>query len=119
MSLTPPDKVGKLRKALGDKAKASPSYRFYALYDKLYRRDILDYAYRRCKANAGVHGVDGMTFADVVAAIDASDCELPVGPTKQAISCSRSFLTMPGSLERIMSTGVIPLKTRSSTHDER
>jgi RNA-directed DNA polymerase len=65
MSLTPPDKVGKLRKALGDKAKASPSYRFYALYDKLYRRDILDYAYRRCKANAGVHGVDGMTFADV------------------------------------------------------
>src|SRR5437762_14379824 len=58
MSLTPPATVGKLQKALGDKAKASPSYRFYALYDKLYRRDILEYAYRRCKANAGCAGVD-------------------------------------------------------------
>ena len=65
MSLTPPPTVGKLQKALGDKAKASPSYRFYALYDKLYRPDILEYAYQRCKSNAGVGGVDGESFADV------------------------------------------------------
>ena len=65
MSLTPPPTVGKLRTALGDKAKASPGYRFYALYDKLYRRDILEHAYRRSKANAGACGVDGQTFADV------------------------------------------------------
>ncbi len=66
MSLTPPQTVGKLQKALGDKAKASPSYRFYALYDKLYRRDILEHAYQRCKSNAGAGGVDEETFADVV-----------------------------------------------------
>lgn len=65
MSLTPPATVRKLQQALGDKAKASPSYRFYALYDKLYRRDVLEHAYRRCKANAGVGGVDGISFADV------------------------------------------------------
>jgi RNA-directed DNA polymerase len=65
MSLTPPEKVRKLQRALGDKAKASPSYRFYALYDKVYRRDILEHAYRRCKSNAGVAGVDGVSFADV------------------------------------------------------
>ena len=65
MSLTPPSTVGKLQKALGDKAKASPSYRFYALYDKLYRRDLLDHAHGCCKANAGGPGVDGETFADI------------------------------------------------------
>ena len=49
MSLTPPVKVGKLQTALHTKAKSSPDYRFYALYDKVYRRDVLEFAYARCR----------------------------------------------------------------------
>src|SRR3989442_2084627 len=67
MSLSPPEKVGKLQTALHAKAKAAPSYRFYLLYDKLYRWDVLVYAYERCKANKGAAGVDGQTFADIEA----------------------------------------------------
>jgi RNA-directed DNA polymerase len=65
MSLTPPEKVGKLQTALHVKAKAAPSYRFYLLYDKMYRWDVLVFAYERCKANKGAAGVDGQTFADI------------------------------------------------------
>ena len=43
------------------------SYRFYLLYDKLYRKDVLEYAYRCCRANAGAPGVDGQDFADIEA----------------------------------------------------
>jgi hypothetical protein len=53
MILEPPDSVQKLQKALQAKAKGSPGYRFYLLYDKLYRKDVLGYAYRCCKANRG------------------------------------------------------------------
>jgi group II intron reverse transcriptase/maturase len=65
MSLQPPAKVGKLQTALHAKAKAAPNYRFYLLYDKLYRQDVLTYAYERCRANQGAAGVDGQTFADI------------------------------------------------------
>jgi len=65
MSLTPPLKVQKLQETLHVKAKGSPSYRFYLLYDKVYRRDVLEYAYRCCSANGGAAGVDGQTFADI------------------------------------------------------
>jgi RNA-directed DNA polymerase len=67
MSLTPPEKVGKLQTALHAKAKAAPSYRFYLLYDKVYRWDVMVYAYERCQANKGAAGVDGQTFADIEA----------------------------------------------------
>jgi RNA-directed DNA polymerase len=62
VSLAPPPKVGTLQESLHAKAKGSPSYRFYALYDKIYRKDILTYAYHRCRLNGGVAGVDGVTF---------------------------------------------------------
>ena len=67
MSLTPPAKVRKLRDALHSKAKDAPGYRFYALYDKLYRDDVLRFAYDRCKANGGAPGVDRQDFADIEA----------------------------------------------------
>ena len=65
MRLRPPEKARKLQKTLHAKAKESPDYRFYALYDKVYREDILHYAYQSCKANGGAAGVDGETFEDI------------------------------------------------------
>jgi RNA-directed DNA polymerase len=53
MSLIPPATVEKLQTALHAKAKESSRYRFYALYDKVYRRDVLVHAYERCRANKG------------------------------------------------------------------
>src|SRR5260221_7786906 len=65
MSLIPPEKLQKLQGALHAKAKASPDQRFHALYDKVYRWDVLAHAYERCRANGGAAGVDGQTFADI------------------------------------------------------
>ena len=67
MSLATPASVQKLQTALHAKAKAEPGYRFYALYDKIYREDILSHAYAQCRANKGAPGVDGQDFADVEA----------------------------------------------------
>ena len=59
--------VRKLRRALHVKAKAEPDFRFYALYDKIYREDVLAHAYAQCRSNRGAPGVDGQDFADVEA----------------------------------------------------
>jgi RNA-directed DNA polymerase len=67
MSLVTPESVQKLQTALHDKAKKSPDFRFYALYDKVYRKDVLTFAYASCKANGGAAGVDGQTFEDIEA----------------------------------------------------
>jgi RNA-directed DNA polymerase len=65
MSLTTPSSVQKLQTALHAKAKESPDFRFYALYDKVYRKDVLAHAYERCEANGGAAGVDEQTFEDI------------------------------------------------------
>jgi len=67
MSLTTPFSVQKLQTALHAKAKESPNFRFHALYDKVYRKDVLAYAYERCKANGGAAGVDNQTFENIEA----------------------------------------------------
>ena len=64
-NLSTPISVQKLQAALHAKAKAEPEFRFYALYDKLYRDDVLAHAYARCRANKGAPGVDGQTFDDI------------------------------------------------------
>ena len=65
MSLTTPRSVQKLQTAFHDKAKGSPKFRFYALYDKMYREDVMVFAYECCNANGGAAGVDGQTFEDI------------------------------------------------------
>jgi RNA-directed DNA polymerase len=60
-----PVKLTTLRQRLYRKAKLEPKFRFYALYDRIYRRDVLNSAYRIARANKGAAGVDGVTFADI------------------------------------------------------
>lgn len=65
MSLVTPEKIRNLQRKLYCKAKAEPAFRFYRLYDKICRADILLHAYRLARANAGAPGVDGVTFAQI------------------------------------------------------
>jgi RNA-directed DNA polymerase len=66
-NLSTPKSVQKLQTALHAKAKAEAGYRFYALYDKISREDILAHAYAQCRSNKGAPGVDGQNFADIEA----------------------------------------------------
>ena len=65
MRLTTPESIRTLQRKLYQKAKQEPGYRFYALYDKVYRTDILAYAYRLVKTAGGCAGADGRTFEDI------------------------------------------------------
>ena len=75
MSLRPPESVRKLQTTLHAKAKEAPGYRFYSLHDKVYREDVLAYAYRLSRRNGGTAGVDGESFA----AIESSGVEAWLG----------------------------------------
>jgi len=65
MSLVTPGKIRELQQKLYGKAKQEPNYRFYLLYDKIYREDILTHAYRVARAKQGAPGVDGQSFAGI------------------------------------------------------
>src|SRR5712672_3087237 len=67
MSLVTPEKIRSLQRKLYRKAKAEPAFRFYVLYDKICREDILRHAYGLARSNAGAPGVDGVSFAQIEA----------------------------------------------------
>jgi RNA-directed DNA polymerase len=67
VSLTTPDKIRQLQKKLYLKAKQEPDYRFYLLYDKVYREDILNHAWQLVREHSGAPGVDGVSCTDIEA----------------------------------------------------
>jgi RNA-directed DNA polymerase len=86
MSLKTPEKIRTLQRRLYCKAKTEPQFRFYLLYDKICREDILRHAYRLARANAGAPGVDGLTFARIKA--EGSDAWL--ASLREEFSCTIS-----------------------------
>ena len=104
MSLETPDKIRSLQRKLYCKAKAEPAFRFYILYDKICRADILLRAYTLARANAGAPGVDGMTFEQIEAAgVDAWLAGLRedlVSKTYQPDPVRRVMIPKPGGGER-------------------
>jgi RNA-directed DNA polymerase len=104
MSLTTPDKIRTLQRKLYLKAKAEPNYRFYLLYDKVHRADILRHAYDLVRANKGAPGVDGVNCAAIEAAgleswLDGIETELRT-KTYQPQPVRRVMIPKPGGGER-------------------
>jgi retron-type reverse transcriptase len=115
MSLATPESVQKLQTALHDKAKRSPDFRFYALYDKVYWKDVLSFAYKCCKANGGVAGVDNQTFEDIEAYgeerwLDELTQELK-SRTYQPLPVRRVYIPKPGGKQRPL--GVPTIRDRA------
>lgn len=91
MSLTTSRKsVEKLQSSLQAKAKSEPSYRFYSLWDKICREDVLREAYRRSRINAGAPGVDGVDFEG----INAQGLEHWLGTLREELR-NRSYAPQP------------------------
>ena len=104
MSLETPEKIRTLQRKLYCKAKAEPVFRFYLLYDKICREDILRHAYALARANAGAPGVDGVTFAQIDAyGVDAwlaGVREEIVSKTYRPEPVRRVMIPKPGGGER-------------------
>ena len=84
MSLEPPEKLRSLQGKLYDKAKAETGYRFYLLYDKIHRPDVVAHAYALARRNDGAPGVDGVTFDRIEAAGLADWLAAPGQPPARA-----------------------------------
>jgi RNA-directed DNA polymerase len=95
VSLGTPEKLRKLQRALYVKAKQEPTRRFHALYDKVWREDILAHAYACCRANGGAPGVDGETFAR----IEARGVERWLGALREEVRTGRY---KPQPVRRVM-----------------
>jgi len=103
--LTTPEHIRTLQRKLYCKAKQEKTYRFYALYDKVYRADILEHAYRLVRANGGAPGIDGETFeaieaGDKVSAIIAELREALKKKTYQASPVKRVMIPKADGTER-------------------
>src|ERR1700730_5519680 len=111
MTPVTPERCQKFQAARRAKAKEASSYRFHALYDKLYRWDVLVHAYERCRQNDGAPGVDGQTFADVEASgpgpsltalsPDLKDRTYPPSPIR------RVFIPKPDGKQRPLGIGTL------------
>jgi RNA-directed DNA polymerase len=95
MSLTTPDKIRTLQRKLYLKAKTEPAFRFYLLYDKIHRTDVLRHAYDLVRADRGAPGVDGVTCA----AIEAAGLEDWLGGVEADL---RSKTYQPQPVRRVM-----------------
>jgi RNA-directed DNA polymerase len=95
MSLETPEKIRSLQRKLYCKAKAEPAFRFYVLYDKICREDVLGHAYALARANAGAPGVDGVTFAQ----IEASGVEAWLAGLREDL-VAKTY--RPGAVRRVM-----------------
>ena len=114
MSLDTPDNIRNLQKKLYLKAKAEPDFRFYLLYDKVWRADILEHAYEVARANAGAAGVDGMTF-DAIEAADVEEWLSGIGKelrerTYRPDPVRRVMIPKPNGGERPL--GIPPIRDR-------
>ena len=104
MSLQTPDAIRTLQRKLYDKAKTEPGFRFYILYDKVWRADILYHAYRLARANDGAPGVDGVTFEQIETTglenwLSRLGCELRA-KTYRCQPVRRVMIPKPGGGER-------------------
>jgi RNA-directed DNA polymerase len=105
-TLVTPPKIRELQQALYQRAKKEPNFRAYALYDKVYRDDVLDHAYALAKANGGAPGVDRVTFED----IETSGRKAFLQEVKEELKAKRY---RPGPVRRVeipkLSGGTRPL----------
>src|SRR3989442_13386056 len=118
MNLTTPASVQKLQTALHVKAKESPSFRFYALYDKVHRKDVLAFAYECCKANGGAAGGDGQKFEDIESQgverwLDELAQELK-SRTYQPLPVRRGYIPKPAGDQRPLGITSNPARARET-----
>src|SRR5438093_6860884 len=111
MSLETPEQIRSLQRKLYCKAKAEPAFRFYLLYDKICREDILRHAYVLARANAGAPGVDGESFVAIAAAGEeawlAGLRQELITKTYRPAPVRRVMIPKPGGGERPLRTPTI------------
>ena len=101
MSLATPEKIRILQRKLYCKAKAEPAFRFYVLYDKICREDILRHAYLLARGNAGAPGVDGVTFA----AIETSGLEAWLAGVREEL-VSKTYTRLDRTASKRTASGI-------------